>query len=121
MNSMIITELKPNEIFVFGSNKNGYHAGGAAKIALDSFGAIWGIANGFQGQSYAIPTLSKKMEKMPLISIQNQLEILVWIAERMPTVTFYLTDIGCGIAGFKIDELESILPKLPLNIITTWK
>lgn len=118
---MIITELKPNEIFVFGSNKNGYHVGGAAKIALDSFGAIWGIANGFQGQSYAIPTLGKKMEKMPLVSIQDQLEILVWIAERMPTITFLLTPIGTGIAGYTIEELESVLPEVPGNIIPTWK
>lgn len=37
-----ITELKPNEVFVFGSNLAGAHAGGAARIAMERFGAVWG-------------------------------------------------------------------------------
>lgn len=52
-----ITELKANEVFVFGSNLAGAHAGGAARVALDKFGAVWGQGVGLQGQSYAIPTM----------------------------------------------------------------
>lgn len=50
-----ITTLAPNEIFVFGSNIQGYHGGGAARMALNKFGAAWGKGDGLQGQSYAIP------------------------------------------------------------------
>lgn len=59
-----ISELGKDEIFVFGSNANGNHAGGAARIAVEKFGAIMGQAEGLQGQSYAIPTLDKNMEKV---------------------------------------------------------
>ncbi len=52
-----ITHLEPNEIFVFGSNLQGYHGAGAARMALDKFGAVWGQGVGLQGQSYAIPTM----------------------------------------------------------------
>ena len=115
-----ITSLKPNEIFVFGSNTRGNHAGGAAKLAYEKFGAIYGVGHGFQGQSYAIPTLSYDLEQQPLEEIKRDLEQLIWIAERMPSVRFWLTPIGTGIAGYKIEDLESILPKLPNNIVPTW-
>ena len=57
-----ITTLAPNEIFVFGSNIQGYHGGGAARMALNKFGAIWGQGDGLQGQSYAIPTMEGGVE-----------------------------------------------------------
>ena|ERR1700693_5857813 len=118
---MIITELKENEIFVFGSNEKGYHDGGAAALADNKFGAIYGRSHGFQGQSYAIPTLDVFMDKISLEDIEKELKQLIWIAERMPSVTFFLTPIGTGIAGYTVDDLEGILPKLPENIIPTWK
>ena len=52
-----ITSLQKDEVFVFGSNINGMHGGGAARVAMDKFGAIWGQGEGLQGQSYAIPTM----------------------------------------------------------------
>lgn len=118
---MLITELKENEIFVFGSNLNGFHGGGAAKLAHEKFDALWGQVEGLQGQSYAIPTLDENMYKIRLQKIRQSLLLLVYIAKKFPGNTFYLTDIGCGIAGYFIEELESILPKLPDNIIPTWK
>lgn len=60
-----ITTLAPNEIFVFGSNIQGYHGGGAARVALNKFGAIWGQGDGLQGQSYAIPTMEGGVETIP--------------------------------------------------------
>jgi len=59
-----ITELKPNEIFVFGSNLAGAHGGGAARVARNKFGAIWGQGVGLQGQSYAIPTMHGGVERI---------------------------------------------------------
>lgn len=52
-----ITELAPNEIFVFGSNREGLHCSGAARLAYQNFGAVWGVGIGLQGQTYAIPTM----------------------------------------------------------------
>lgn len=117
----MINGLKENEIFVFGSNTRGRHVGGAAKQAMESFGAIWGIGYGFQGQSYAIPTLGDDLDRVPLEKIKTDLQQLVWIAERMPTITFLLTPIGTGIAGYTLPEIESVLPVLPINIIPIWK
>lgn len=57
-----IRELRENEIFVFGSNLEGYHGGGAARIALEEFGAVWGQGVGLQGRSYAIPTMQGGVE-----------------------------------------------------------
>ena len=57
INTNHITELKPNEIFVFGSNLQGYHGGGAARLAMNQWGAVWGQGTGLQGQTYAIPTM----------------------------------------------------------------
>ena len=67
-----ITELKDNEIFVFGSNKAGNHAGGAAKQAIE-FGAKIGVGGGLCGQTYAIATLSESFDKIPLEEIQIQI------------------------------------------------
>ena len=59
-----ISKLKQNEVFVFGSNKAGNHVGGAARVAVEKFGAIMGHGEGLQGQSYAIPTLDEQMDKV---------------------------------------------------------
>ena len=66
-----ITRLADNEIFVFGSNLSGFHGGGAARTALDAFGAVWGQGVGLQGQSYAIPTMQEGTEKVPFFYDQN--------------------------------------------------
>lgn len=116
-----ITDLKPNEIFVFGSNENGFHDGGAAKLAYEKFGATYGQFYGFSGQSYAIPTLDKEMKQVPLEKIKTYLGALVFDAIVKKDKIFYLTPIGTGIAGYSISDLESILPELPKNIIPTWK
>ena len=61
-----ITELKPNEIFVFGSNLQGYHGGGAARLAMNQWGAVWGQGTGLQGQTYAIPTMHARSEQQSI-------------------------------------------------------
>lgn len=113
----MITTLKENQVFVFGSNLAGNHAGGAARQALESFGAVQGRGVGMEGRSYAIPTLGYNMEKLPLEDIKFSLEALVVCAKIMPEKEFLLTAIGQGIAGFSKKEIDSIMPTLPNNVI----
>ena len=90
-----ITRLQPNEIFVFGSNKNGIHAGGAAHQAVEHFGAIMGQGEGLQGQSYAIPTVG-----LELGEIESAVMRFIEFARQNPDKKFFVTNIGCGNAGF---------------------
>lgn len=107
-----ITELQPNEIFVFGSNENGNHMGGAARIAYEKFGAKWGVASGRTGQTYAIPTLDRDMEKIEPEMLEIHLEDFIDYVRKYPTLTFYLTKIGCGIAGWSVEEVKRIFWKV---------
>ena len=102
-----ITTLKENQVFVFGSNANGNHAGGAARQAVESFGAIMGQAKGLQGNSYAIVTLDKDMQKVSLEYILQQLNDLNLFAEQHKDKEFLLTLIGCGIAGFSVEDIKN--------------
>ena len=114
-----ITELKPNEVFVFGSNMAGNHAGGAARTAVEKFGAIMGQAEGLQGQSYAVPTLDENMNKVTPEQLQKSLETFAEYARVNSSTTFYLTKIGCGIAGFTEEEVIRLLNNIdmPGNIV----
>ena len=98
-----ITELKPNEVFVFGSNLGGFHGGGAARIAMQKFGAVWGQGVGLQGQSYAIPTMQGGVE-----TIKPYVDEFIVFAKAHPELTFYVTRIGCGIAGFQDSEIAPL-------------
>lgn len=101
-----ITSLEPNEIFVFGSNLRGMHGGGAAYIAYRKFGAIMGQGVGLQGQSYAIPTMQGGVE-----TIRPYVDEFIWFAKQHPELTFLVTRIGCGIAGFTDDEISPLFEK----------
>lgn len=98
-----ITELGPNDIFVFGSNLAGAHGGGAARIALQKFGAKMGQGVGLQGNSYAIPTMQGGVE-----TIQPYVDEFIEFANKNPELTFYVTRIGCGIASFKDSEIAPL-------------
>lgn len=95
----LITALNPGEIFVFGSNAQGMHAGGAARFALEHFGAEWGVGEGLQGRSYAIPTMEG------LDSLKLAVDRFIAFAGRHPEYKFLITPIGCGIAGYTADEI----------------
>ena len=101
-----ITELKPNEIFVFGSNLGGMHGGGAARVAYLKFGAIMGQGVGLQGQSYAIPTMQGGVE-----TIRPYVDEFIKFAEEHQDLTFLVTRIGCGIAGFTDEEISPLFAK----------
>ena len=118
-----IKELKPNEIFVFGSNLAGSHGGGAARLAYNSFGAKWGQGVGLQGQSYAIPTMQGGVD-----TIQPYVDEFIEFAKNHQEYKFLVTRIGCGIAAFTpkeiaplfkdaIDLENVILPKSFVEII----
>ena len=115
----LIEQLNENEVFVFGSNKAGNHAGGAARTAVEKFGAVTGQGEGIQGQSYAIPTLDENMEKVSLDDLQQSLLHFCQYAEKESEKTFYLTKIGMGIAGFTLDEMLEVINRvdLPCNVI----
>ena len=98
-----ITSLKPNEIFVFGSNLQGMHGGGAARAAYNKFGAVWGQGVGLQGQSYGIPTMQGGVE-----TIRPYVDEFIDFAKEHPELTFLVTRIGCGIAGFKDEEISPL-------------
>lgn len=98
-----INELKPNEIFVFGSNLAGMHGGGAARVAVEEFGAIWGQGVGLQGQSYAIPTMHGGVD-----AIQPYVDEFIEFAFIHYEYKFLVTPIGCGIAGFIAEEIAPL-------------
>ena len=98
-----ISELKPNEIFVFGSNLAGSHGGGAARLAYDRFGAIWGQGVGLQGQSYGIPTMHGGVD-----AIKPYVDEFIEFAKAHPEYKFLVTKIGCGIAGFTTREMAPL-------------
>ena len=113
-----IQELTENQIFVFGSNMNGNHAGGAARLAVKKFGAVMGQAEGIQGQSYAIPTLDKDMQKVTEEELITYLGNFREFAEEHPEKEFLLTAIGTGIAGFDTNYMAYMILRanLPDNV-----
>lgn len=98
-----ITSLGPDEVFVFGSNLAGIHAGGAARVARERFGAVMGQGVGMQGHSYAIPTMQGGVE-----TIKPYVDDFIALAREWDQTTFYVTRIGCGIAGFTDEEIAPL-------------
>lgn len=98
-----ITALAADEIFVFGSNLAGAHAGGAARLACARFGAVWGKGVGLYGQSYALPTMQGGID-----TIKPYVDEFIRYARRHPRLTFLVTRIGCGIAGFRDADIAPL-------------
>ena len=98
-----ISGLRPDEVFVFGSNLAGMHGGGAAWVAFRKFGAVMGQGVGLQGQSYAIPTMQGGVE-----TIAPYVDDFIAFAKEHPERFFYVTRIGCGIAGFRDSQIAPL-------------
>ena len=98
-----ITDLKADEVFVFGSNLAGMHGGGAAYVAFQKFGAVMGCGVGLRGQSYAIPTMQGGVE-----TIMPYVDEFISFAKSHPDLFFYVTRIGCGIAGFRDKDIAPL-------------
>ena len=99
-----ITELAEDEVFVFGSNLAGMHGGGAAATAHRCFGAVWGKGVGLYGQSYAIPTMQGGVN-----TVKPYVDEFIEYAKHHPELRFLVTKIGCGIAGFREEQIAPLL------------
>lgn len=107
----MIRELKPGEVFVFGSNAAGLHGGGAARFAYENFGAVWGQGHGLQGTSYAIDTMSG------LETLGAEARRFVAFAGEHPELRFLVTEVGCGIAGYTPAEVAPLFAGSPGNVV----
>ena len=108
VSSKYIDKLASNEIFVFGSNTQGAHGGGAARTAMN-WGAIYGQAFGLQGKTFAIPTVDyTKRGKMSIETIKEYVDKFLDFAKENKDKKFLVTEIGCGIAGFKVSDIAPL-------------
>ncbi len=107
----MITELADDEVFVFGSNASGAHGGGAALIAHRMFGAEMGVGEGLTGRTYALPTMEGAG------AFQAAAERFITFARENPDLTFLLTKVGCGIAGYAEDEVRPWFADTPPNVV----
>ncbi len=106
-----------NNIFVFGSNLAGRHGKGAALHARNKKGAIYGQGVGLQGESYAIPTKDKNLKKLPLMIIKEFVQEFLYYAKINENLIFEVTPIGCGLAGYKYDDIAPMFRNSPKNVI----
>ena len=97
-----IAELGGKEIFVFGSNIQGAHGGGAARYAYQKFGAEWGVGEGLTGRTYALPTMEGDA------SMKKAVEHFIDCAKAHPELIFLVTAVGCGIAGYTPEEVAPL-------------
>jgi hypothetical protein len=120
----------PTTIFVFGSNTLGRHGAGAALDAVKYHGAKEGIAEGLMGNSYALPTVKGEIinnrTKLSILSLEDiQQYILTFInfAKNNPLLSFQLTEVGCGLAGYKKEDIIPLFPEFPQNVFLsyTWQ
>lgn len=104
-------------VFVFGSNLAGRHGKGAALWAHQHRGAVYGQGSGVQGNSYAIPTKGWKMETLPLGTIYNYVHEFLVFAHKYHNLQFQLTPIGCGLAGYRREQIEPMFKGAPPNVL----
>jgi len=119
----VITNLQPDEIFVFGSNLAGIHGAGAARQARERFGAQPGVGRGLTGPTgrcYAFPTKDERVETLPLVAIRREVLALYECCRAHPDKRFLLTAVGCGLAGYtpaQIAPLFSNTAARPRNLV----
>ena len=106
----IIKRLEDNQVFVFGSNRQGRHGKGAALTARNKFGAIYGQSKGLQGQSYAIVTkeLRKDYDPVTLDEIKQGIDNFIIFAKENTHLTFYVVELGCNLAYFTVEEIAPL-------------
>ena len=112
-----ITSLQPNEVFVFGSNEAGIHGAGAALLARQKFGAVLGQGFGLYGQSFAIPTKNYYIYTLAISNIKTYVDNFLVFAKGNPHLTFYVTQIGCGLAGHSAKHIAPLFMGSPANVI----
>lgn len=102
-------------IFVFGSNLAGIHGAGAARVAFQRFGARPGVGEGLTGRSYAIPTKNRHIMTLPLEAVVGAVNRFIDFANNNPNMQFWVTRIGCGLAGFENKEIAPLFTNAPSN------
>lgn len=116
------SDIKPDEIFVFGSNLAGRHGAGAARDAVTKYGAIYGQGVGLQGRSYALPTKDASIATLPLPAVDQAIDDFMKFAESRPELRFYVTPVGCGLAGYTREQIKPLFEGMPANcrFAETW-
>lgn len=119
----LLDEVKDRVVFVFGSNLAGAHGAGAAKVALDHHGAELGRGIGHHGNSYAIPTKDFQIQTLALPTVERYISDFIKYARNQPHLSFKVTQIGCGLAGFEAIEIAPLFRNSPQNCYfdTAWK
>lgn len=113
-----IVALEPNELIAVGTNEAGVHGAGAAKMAAKLFGLKRGVGFGISGQTFGIPTKEKHwMGPLPIPRIQAYVDRFLGIARDQPRLVFYLTPIGCGLAGLSPEQVAPMFANAPDNVI----
>ena len=104
-----------SKVFCFGSNLAGIHGAGAARFAVENHGARYRQGIGFQGNSYAIPTKDWYIKTLPLTEIQKHVDTFIQFAKEHPELTFEVTRIGCGLAGYTDYQIAPMFKNAPMN------
>lgn len=103
-------------VFVFGSNTAGRHGAGAALWARKHRGAIYGQGEGYQGNSYAIPTKDGLLRTLPTKAISEAVDRFLDFARSRRDLQFQVTPIGCGLAGYKPSQIAGMFRGSPVNV-----
>ena len=110
-------------VMVFGSNEGGMHGAGAAKTAREKYGASLGFSYGHTGRSFAIPTKDEYLKTLPLGIINAYVQGFLAYAVGKRKLTFYVTAIGCGLAGYHHKDIAPMFKDHPTNVLfdEAWK
>lgn len=107
----------PGTVFVFGSNEAGRHGRGAARFALEQCGAVYGKGRGLHGRSFALPTKDRDILPLPLGTVESNVRSFIIVANESMDTTFFVTRVGCGLAGYTDAQIAPLFRKAPYNCI----
>jgi hypothetical protein len=107
--------LSSEPVFVFGSNLSGRHGKGLALRAREHHGAVSGKGVGLQGASYAIPTKDHALRGLPLDQIAHYVNRFIEFAREHTEMTFQVTRVGCGMAGYSDKQMAPLFAGAPEN------
>lgn len=111
-----ITSLLEGHYFVFGSNEAGRHGKGAALCAKQYFGAIYGQGHGEQGRSYAVATKDESLRSLSIDEIRGNVRLFIQHAKNHPHKIFAVSRVGCGLAGYKDEDIAPMFKGHPSNV-----
>mgnify|MGYP001268191948 FL=1 len=110
-----ITQLRKDDVFVFGSNEGGNHGAGAAKTARQLFNMPFGKSYGHYGNCFAIPTKDEYIQTLELSQIEDYVRGFLAYAKGKKRVTFLVTTIGTGLGGLLHSQIAPMFKGAPKN------